>query len=83
MDHSIGTLTPVLHSEISRHDFDRATEGRPRVLQALWWDSLVNNAIQREWTTDIGQRTALERIAHLLLELFYGHDAGPCQSHAA
>lgn len=71
MDHSIGALTPVVHAEIARADFEQATDGRHRVMQALWWDTLVTAAIQREWTTDIGQRSAIERIAHLLLELFY------------
>lgn len=71
MDHSIGTLTPVRHAEITREDFDRAIDGRQRVMQALWWDTLVTAAVQREWTTDMGQRSAIERIARLLLELFY------------
>ncbi|RST31301.1 Crp/Fnr family transcriptional regulator [Sphingomonas ginkgonis] len=71
MDHSIGTITPVKHAEITLEDFDRAIDGRHRVMQALWWDTLVTAAVQREWTTDIGQRSAIERIAHLLLELFY------------
>lgn len=75
MDHSIGALTPVLHAEITRDDFERATNGRHRVMQALWWNSLVTAAIQREWTTDIGQRSAIERIAHLLLEMFYRLEA--------
>jgi CRP-like cAMP-binding protein len=30
----------------------------------------VTTAIQREWTLNIGQRTAFERIAHLLVELY-------------
>jgi CRP-like cAMP-binding protein len=28
-------------------------------------------AIQREWSVNLGQRTATERIAHLLCELFF------------
>lgn len=71
MDHSIGALTPLVFAEITSDDFEQLTETRPRILQALWWDTLVTAAVQREWTTDIGQRTAFERIAHLLLELFY------------
>jgi len=69
MDHSVGALTSVVYAEISREAFDRVAE-RPRVLQALWWDTLVAQAIQREWTVNLGQRTALERVAHLLCELF-------------
>ncbi len=71
MDHSIGALTPIVFAEIGREDFETLTADRPRVMQSLWWDTLVTAAVQREWTTDIGQRTALERIAHLLLELYY------------
>lgn len=70
MDHSIGTLTPVRVGEISRETFDRMLEDHPRITQALWWDALVSMAIQREWTVNLGQRDALERMAHLLCELF-------------
>ena len=75
MDHSIGALTPVVYAEITRSDFEQLTENRPRITQALWWDTLVTAAVQREWTTDIGQRSAIERIAHLLLELYYRLEA--------
>jgi len=36
----------------------------------VWWNSLVEEAIQREWTVNLGQRDAIERMAHLLCELF-------------
>ena len=75
MDHSIGTITPVTYAEIPRTAFEETVEGRPRIMQAMWWDTLVTAAIQREWTTDIGQRSAVERLAHLLLELFYRLEA--------
>lgn len=71
MDHSIAALTPLTYAQISREDFESATVGHPRVLQAMWWDTLVTASIQREWTTNIGQRNAIERVAHLLLELFH------------
>ena len=70
MDHSLGAITRLSVSDISRDDMDALTSTRPRITQALWWESLVQAAIQREWTLNIGQRTAYERIAHLLVELF-------------
>jgi CRP-like cAMP-binding protein len=70
MDHSIGAITRLAVAEISRNAMDSLTESNPRVTQALWWEALVNMAIQREWTLNVGQRTAYERIAHLLVELF-------------
>ena len=70
MDHSVGAITRLSVADISRDDMDGLTANRPRVTQALWWGELVNVSIQREWTLNVGQRTAYERIAHLLAELF-------------
>ncbi len=70
MDHSIGTITAVRLAELSRETLDTLTLGHPRITQALWWHTLVTAAIQREWTINLGQRTALERVAHLFCEVF-------------
>ena len=71
MDYSIGTITPVTIADLSREFFDEISAGYPRIATALWWETLVNSAIQREWTMNLGQRTASERMAHLLCELFF------------
>ena len=70
MDHSIGAITRLAVSDISRDEMDKVTSNHPRVTQAFWWEALVNGAIQREWTLNVGQRSAYERIGHLLVELF-------------
>lgn len=70
MDHSISSITSLRLAEISRQAFDAILDGHPRITQALWWDALVSMAIQREWTVNLGQRDALERIAHLMCELY-------------
>ena len=71
MDHSIGTITPVSIADLSRDFFDEMSADHPRIITAFWWESLVNAAVQREWTMNLGQRTALERMAHLLCEIFF------------
>jgi CRP-like cAMP-binding protein len=71
MDHSIGSITDVTIADLSREFFEEISAGYPRIVTALWWESLVDAAIQREWTLNLGQRTALERMAHLLCELFF------------
>ena len=71
MDHSIGTITSVAIADLSRELFDTIGAGYPRIATALWWETLVNAAIQREWTMNLGQRTASERMAHLLCEIFF------------
>ena len=70
MDHHIAALTPVTLAELSREAFERMTLDHPRITQALWWETLVNASVQREWTVNLGQRDAAERMAHLMCELF-------------
>lgn len=70
MDHTIGAITRVQYAAITPEEMDRLTEKRPRITQALWWHELVDSAVQREWLLNIGQRSAYERIAHLLVELY-------------
>lgn len=70
MDHNIGAVTRLKVAEIGREDFERLMLEHPRITQALFWNELVNVATQREWTLSLGQRTAYERIAHLLCEIF-------------
>lgn len=71
MDHSISALTETLVAELSRAAVDELVNGHPRLVQAFWWETLVNLAIQREWTVSLGQRVAMERIAHLLCEVYF------------
>lgn len=68
MDHSIGAVTRLRVAEIGPGEFAELIAESPRLARALWWQQLVVSAIQREWTTSIGQRTAYERLAHLLCE---------------
>ncbi len=70
MDHSIGAITNLRVAEIGRDEFEQLMQENPRITQALFWDELVTVSVQREWTLNIGQRTAYERIAHLFAEIF-------------
>jgi CRP-like cAMP-binding protein len=70
MDHSIGAITRLKVAMITPDEMTQLTHERPRVTQALWWHELVTTAIQREWTLNLGQRTAYERLGHLLVELY-------------
>jgi CRP-like cAMP-binding protein len=70
MDHSIGAITRLKVAMITPEEMNALTNQRPRVTQALWWHELVATAIQREWTLNLGQRSAYERLAHLLVELY-------------
>ena len=75
MDHSIGTLTPVVVAPISRGSIMDVFARRPRVSAALWWSSLQEEAMLRERIVALGRRDARGRIAYLLCELLWRHAA--------
>lgn len=70
IDHSIGAITPIEVVEIGRADFESVIEGWPEILKALWWQELVSKSCHREWIVNVGVRSATERVAHLLCEMF-------------
>lgn len=70
MDHSIGAITRLKVAMITSEEMNALTAERPRITQALWWHELVTAAVQREWTLNLGQRSAYERLGHLLIELY-------------
>ncbi|MDQ2640172.1 MAG: Crp/Fnr family transcriptional regulator [Pseudomonadota bacterium] len=70
MDHSIATLSPVTAAWLQPASVPALFERHPRLARALLWTSAVEASITREWVVNIGQRTALQRTAHLLCEVF-------------
>lgn len=70
IDHSIAAITPVKYARLAPKEFEEISDAHPRLLRALWWESLVTDSIQREWLVSVGQRDALESVAHLACELF-------------
>lgn len=69
MDYSLGSLTAVSYAEIERAEFEESLTRSNELLRALWRNEMLSASIQREWTANIGQRQAAERIAHLFCEL--------------
>ena len=70
MDHSIATLAPSKVVAIPRAGILRLTE-RAAIARALWWASLVDEAVLRQWLVGIGAQSAEDRVAHLLCELLF------------
>ena len=68
MDHGIATLSACTMVEIPRPTVLALTD-HPRIARALWWATLVDEAVLREWLVNIGQREADRRMAHLFCEL--------------
>ena len=69
MDHSIATLSPCTVVDIPRHRIEEMTN-RMGLTRALWWVTLVDEGTLREWLLNVGQRQAVQRLAHLFCELY-------------
>jgi CRP-like cAMP-binding protein len=70
-DHGIRAHTPVTVLRFGFAEILRIAERYPELGRAFWFDTLVDAAIFREWTLNVGRRTGRERVAHLLLEFAY------------
>jgi CRP-like cAMP-binding protein len=70
MDHSIATLTPVTYCELDRAAFERLMSADVSIAEAFHCETLTARAVQREWAINLGRRDALERVAHVICELF-------------
>jgi CRP-like cAMP-binding protein len=71
MDHSIGAVAASRVAIIAPDDILGMTNRFPGLTRALWWSTLVEEAITREWIVNVGQRNARERIGHLFCELLF------------
>jgi CRP-like cAMP-binding protein len=70
MDHNIAALSPCRVAFISRTEIERLTiDGGGPLNRALWWATLVDEGILREWLVGMGRRPADKQIAHLFCEL--------------
>jgi len=70
MDHSLVALTDVVVAAVSHADLRRICEARPQLMRALWRETVIDGAINREWLLALGRRPAAERLAHLFCELY-------------
>lgn len=68
--HTVSTLTAANVVVFARDVLNALIDREPRLGRALCWLALQEETIAREWLVNIGQRTALERLAHLLCEIF-------------
>ncbi|MCF8485530.1 MAG: Crp/Fnr family transcriptional regulator [Rhodobacteraceae bacterium] len=68
-DHSIEPITDIEVSEVMVGDLLDAFGKTPRLAMAVLWAASRDEAMVVEHLVDIGRRTAIERMAHFLLEL--------------
>ncbi len=69
LDNSVATISQCRVGFITHEDLRDLCVRYPRITAALWRETLIDASIFREWVTNVGQREAYQRMAHLLCEL--------------
>lgn len=68
MDHGIVSLTPCKVAHLDTDKLDEITTERSILTKALWWMTLVDEAVLRQWVIN-SRRRAVAAVPHLLCEL--------------
>jgi CRP-like cAMP-binding protein len=69
-DHYIRSITTLETVQLDRSSLASFNEPRSGIAELLRRAMALQLAISREWVLNVGQRSAMERIAHLFCELF-------------
>ena len=67
-DHGVQMLTTGEVAMIPREAVRELALSRPQVGMAMWYDTLVDGSISREWIANVGRRDSYTRVAHVLCE---------------
>jgi len=70
MDHSIQTITPSLVATIDREEMDTIMDAHRPIAKAMYVGQLIDEGTMRAWITSMGRRASIERVAHLMCELY-------------
>lgn len=67
-DHSVQALTDAVVAFIPREAMIDLAVRFPNIGLAMWYDTLVDGSIAREWTVNVARRAGHVRIAHVICE---------------
>ena len=70
LDHSVVAMTDCTIASADHGALERITEDFPALTRSLWFLTVTDAAIHRQWLTALGRRDALQRAAHQICELY-------------
>lgn len=70
IDHDIATITQARLALVPHDRIDTIMAQRPHLARQLWFSTLLDAALHREWIFRIGRLDAIGRIAHFLCESY-------------
>jgi CRP-like cAMP-binding protein len=69
--YTLRAVTEATVAELARGDYERLAARNPDLGEALTWGQLEQIANQTEWLANLGQRSAIERLAHFFCEIYW------------
>lgn len=69
LDHDVATVNAARIAMIPHGALDRIGEEQPHLARLMWFSTLLDAAMHRDWIFRLGRLGAAGRIAHLLCEL--------------
>ena len=69
LDHDVGSLGSATLAEVPHRAITEIVDRFPHLGRALWFSTLLDAAMHREWIFRLGRLNAEGRIAHLIAEL--------------
>jgi CRP-like cAMP-binding protein len=70
MDHSIQTVTTARIASVPSQEMDHLLDRHHNIQRAMYRAQLADEGTLRAWIVSMGRRTSIERVAHLMCELY-------------
>jgi CRP-like cAMP-binding protein len=70
MDHELESISPSRIAFIQHTVLRDLLRFHPRLSDILWRETLIDAPISREWLTNVGRRDGVQRLAHLVIEIW-------------
>lgn len=74
LDHDLCTVGDTLVGYVSHERLEKVVEDHPHLARLLWFSTLLDGAINREWILKLQQLPAAKRVAHVFAELWHRLD---------
>ncbi len=71
LDHDVVAIGPARIAQVEHQPLETVTRERPSLAKALWFATLLDAAIHRQWIRNLEALDAPQRIAHLYAELHH------------
>ncbi len=74
LDHNLVTIGPAKVGYVPHTRLEELMEQRPHLARLLWFSSLLDAAVHRQWILKLEQLPAVKRVAHFFAELWHRLD---------